>query len=142
MSLTDLTRFETICRDHGLKVTHQRVEVFKAVGESSGHPSVEEVYAIVAPRVPTISLDTVYRTLETFGELGIVKRFMSSDGRYRFDNNIDQHQHLVCTRCGKIEDIDWTAIQGLALPKVSGWTGMSLGHVEVHGLCQACRKDG
>ena len=132
-------RFEAACREHGLKVTHQRTEVFRAVLEAKSHPSVEDIYGVVNIRIPSISLDTVYRTLDTFSTIGIVKRFMSADGRYRFDTNLDQHQHLVCMKCGKIEDVHWDGFERLNLPEIDGWRMVSVASVEIHGLCRECQ---
>lgn len=136
----NMLQFENACREQGLKITHQRVEVFKAIHKAKDHPSVEEIYAIVNRRIPSISLDTVYRTVDTFEKLGLVSRFQAPDGRFRFDTNIDIHQHLVCTKCGRIEDIHWDGLDRLKVPSVGGWSDLALASVEIKGLCEACRK--
>ena len=142
MSMTHahMAEFEQACREQGLKVTHQRVEVYKAIHKASDHPSVEDIYAIVKKRIPSISLDTVYRTVDTFEKLGLVSRFQAPDGRYRFDTNVEAHQHLVCAKCGKIEDIHWSGLEELAVPRVTGWSDLALASVEIRGLCEACRR--
>ena len=137
---TDMQQFEDACREQGLKVTHQRMEVFKAIHKAKDHPSVEDIYAIVNRRIPSISLDTVYRTVDTFEKLGLVSRFQAPDGRFRFDTNVDTHQHLVCTNCGKIEDIHWDGIESLRVPSVGGWSDLALASVEIKGLCDTCRR--
>lgn len=136
----ELERFEQACRKGGLKLTHQRKEVYKAIFKAKDHPSVDEIYTVVQRRTPSISLDTVYRTVDTFEELGLVRRFQGSDGRFRFDTNTDTHQHLVCTRCHRIQDLHWSDIEELPLPRVVGWSGLSLAHVEIKGLCSDCRS--
>lgn len=131
--------FETACRERGLKLTHQRIEVYKAIIRAKEHPSVEDIFRLVKRRIPSIAQDTVYRTVDTLAELGLVIKFTGPDGRNRFDTNLEKHQHLVCTRCHKIEDIHWVVFEALSLPKVGGWTGLEIGHVEFEGLCAECR---
>ena len=140
MTANDLGRFELACREHNLKVTHQRSEVFRVVIEAHGHPSVEDIYDVVHQRIPSVSLDTVYRTLDTFSQIGLVKRFKSTDGRYRFETNHEVHQHLVCVKCGRIEDFQWDGMEKMQLPKVDGWSDIELANVEIHGLCSRCRN--
>ncbi|MBD3258057.1 transcriptional repressor, partial [candidate division GN15 bacterium] len=102
--------------------------------------SVEDIYSVVHQRLRSISLDTVYRTVDTFSNLGVVKRFMAADGRYRFDINLDQHQHLVCMKCGRIEDVHIEGLDRLAIPHVAGWSDIALGDIEIKGLCSRCRR--
>ena len=58
-----VARFERLCRDAGIRLTHQRLEIYRAVAQSDDHPDAETVYRRVRTRMPTVSLDTVYRTL-------------------------------------------------------------------------------
>ena len=58
-----MERFEEVCRNSGMKLTHQRMEIFREVAQTGDHPDAEKVYQGVRKRMPTISLDTVYRTL-------------------------------------------------------------------------------
>lgn len=136
----DLEKFEQVCRQAGLKLTHQRMEIYKAIYKAEDHPSVEDIYAVVKRRNPSISLDTVYRTVGTFEQLGLVQKFQGSNGRFRFDTNLESHQHLVCTRCNRIQDLQWSDLANLKMPRMSGWSGLTLSHVEIKGLCSDCRK--
>ncbi len=139
MKQIDTTAFEEACRRHGLKMTAQRIEVFRAVMTAPDHPSVEQIHSVVRRRLPSISLDTVYRTVDTFEEIGLVTRLTGADGRFRFDSNLEQHQHLVCVRCQRIEDIHWSGLETLAPPRPTGWSRVAVGHVELRGLCSSCR---
>ena len=69
-----LRDLEKICRDHGLKLTHQRMEIFRELASSSEHPSAEKIYKRLLSKFPTLSLDTVYRTLITFEKIGLIAR--------------------------------------------------------------------
>jgi len=131
--------FEERCREQGLKVTHQRRVIYQIIADGANHPSVEELYDQVHRLIPSISRDTVYRTVATFEQLGLVLRFKAPDGRYRFDTNLEPHHHLICKRCGKIEDISWSEPMLLTPPRVAGWRSITVEHVELSGICSSCK---
>ena len=68
----NLTAFEHACRNAGLRLTYQRLEIYGELARSFDHPSVELLHQRLRRKIPTISLDTVYRTLATFAGLGLV----------------------------------------------------------------------
>jgi Fe2+ or Zn2+ uptake regulation protein len=92
-------------RASGRKVTPQRQSIFRVVGESTVHPSAEAVYALVSTEMPTISLRTVYQTLHELEAMGELHSIDLGTGSMRFDPNLDPHHHLVCTECGRIDDV-------------------------------------
>ena len=81
-----MTRFEQVCRGAGVKLTHQRMEIFREVAQTDDHPDAETVYRGVRKRIPTVSLDTVYRTLWLLDEQGLVTALGPSRDRTRFDD--------------------------------------------------------
>jgi Fur family transcriptional regulator, peroxide stress response regulator len=136
-----LELFRKACRELGIKATHQRLEIFREVAQSLAHPDAEAVYQGVQQRVPTVSLDTVYRTLKLLTELGFITTLGLRQEAVRFDGNQEPHHHHVCTRCGRIQDV---ATPLLDLEKVQR-NIMAMGtvmsaHIEVRGLCAACAK--
>lgn len=138
-----LRRFQEACRARGLKMTHQRWEVFREVAATAGHPTVEEIYGRLRDRLPTLSLDTVYRTLATFEELGLIARLQVLDTVGRYDGNLSRHHHLVCTRCRAIEDFVWPAFDELEAPPTAAEWGEEAGRqVQVWGICRRCRSRG
>jgi Fur family peroxide stress response transcriptional regulator len=133
--------FEARCRGEGLKLTHQRLEIFRELASRYDHPSAEAVYKEVQLRVPTISLDTVYRTLLTFEELGLVSRIQAFDDRARFDANVSPHQHLACSECRRIEDFSWEPFEDAGLPAgLEDWGDIRSKHVVLRGICSDCLK--
>ena len=133
--------FEKICRDKGLRITHQRTEIFKTFLKHTNHPTTENVFNQVRKHLKTISLDTVYRTIATFEEYGLIKRIHHIDNATRFDVNISNHHHLVCTKCNKIEDFYWPDFDQMKLPKaVTAWGKIGDKHVVINGLCSDCKK--
>jgi Fur family peroxide stress response transcriptional regulator len=130
-------------RASGFKITPQRLEVFRVVARSSIHPSVAEVYEEVRCRIPTVSMDTVYRTLWTLSELGLVKPVSSSTDRVRFDSNLSLHHHFVCARCGAIGDFESPSLDALPVPdEALAFGSIWEAHVEVRGICNDCRSKG
>jgi Fur family peroxide stress response transcriptional regulator len=129
------------CRKRGLKITPQRLEIFCELSAGSGHPSVEEIYEKIRLRMPTVSLDTVYRTLSMLSEAGVISRVEVLDERSRFDLNREKHHHFVCLRCKRVEDFYWPDFDSLALPgDVKRLGQVQSPHVEVRGICSACLK--
>jgi Fur family peroxide stress response transcriptional regulator len=123
----------------GLKFTNQRYLVYKAMVEARDHPSAETVWRRVRGEAPAISLDTVYRTLAALQTRGLVTRVPSGGEEGRFDGDVSPHHHLVCLRCGAIEDF---AMSGAGLedlpPQVAAWGKVHDAQVLVRGICRAC----
>jgi Fur family peroxide stress response transcriptional regulator len=129
-------------RESGLRLTHQRLEIVSAIAADRAHPDVETVYETVRKRVPTISLDTVYRTLATLTERGLITRVQFLPGPARYDANPSRHHHFVCTRCGLVRDIedgDIDAIQAGA--EVTRIGRPEVVTVQFRGVCDACQRD-
>lgn len=125
----------------GIKKTHQRIEIFREVIETDEHPDAETIYMRVRERIPTISLDTVYRTLEMLVELGLITTLKAPHERMRFDANMHIHHHFVCVQCGLIRDFYSPAFDALHIPdSVNVFGVVKQTHVEVRGLCWRCAE--
>src|SRR5947209_537038 len=97
--LTDLFRAQ------GLKVTPQRQAIFKILHTSEVHPTAEAVHAEVTRELPTVSLRTVYQTLNDLAAMGELVQLDLGTGSARFDPTLSPHHHLVCDGCGRVTDI-------------------------------------
>ena len=136
-----LEHFRQVCRQQGLRMTHQRLEVFQELVSDSGHPSAEEIFRRVKKRLPMITLDTVYRTVYTFERCGVVRRVHALDDRARFDANLEPHHHLVCIHCKRIDDVYWPDFESLEAPEqTKGWGEIQYTNVEFRGICRECRE--
>ena len=134
-----MERFEAVCRNSGMKLTHQRMEIFREVAQTGDHPDAEKVYQGVRERMPTMSLDTVYRTLWMLKDLGLITTLGSSRERTRFDANLSHHHHFVCVRCGLTRDFYSDAFDELRLPEsVKTFGHVETTQVEVKGVCLKC----
>ncbi len=136
-----LEEFKKICEACGIKLTYQRLEIYRVLLEARDHPSAEDIFARVQERVPTISLDTVYRTLATFEKFGLIRKIYSLDEKARFDPNVSHHYHLVCTKCHKITDFEWPEVDNLPLlPAIQEWGEVQDRYLELRGVCRDCLK--
>ena len=126
-------------RQRGMRVTTQRVVVHRALGELDRHVTAEELLDAVTDRLPSVALPTIYKTLELFEQLGIVRRVQRA-GTTLFDPRVEAHHHLVCTQCGSIEDLD-SELDTLALERAAAGHGFEHDRIEalVHGRCVSCR---
>jgi len=136
-----LEHLKTVSRQAGVKLTHQRLEIFREVARSVEHPDAEAVFRGVRRRMPTVSLDTVYRTLWLLNDLGLITTLGPRRESVRFDANLQQHHHYVCVRCGLARDFESADLNALRVPEaVKGFGSVVATHVEVRGICERCRK--
>ncbi|MEW6349054.1 MAG: transcriptional repressor [Thermodesulfobacteriota bacterium] len=137
-----LEAFLDVSRGEGMKVTHQRLEIFREVASTEEHPDAETIYTRVRTRIPTVSLDTVYRTLAWLERMGLVSRVHVLSERTRFDANMGPHHHFVCSRCGLIRDFTSPEADHLPVPEeVRAWGQVHAVHVEFEGVCADCSAD-
>jgi Fe2+ or Zn2+ uptake regulation protein len=92
-------------RAAGRKVTPQRQRIFEALHASGDHPTAERVWETVRSDMPSMSLKTVYQTLNELAELGEIQALDLGTGAARFDPTLDSHHHLVCEECGRVRDL-------------------------------------
>lgn len=136
-----LERLKTVAKEAGVKLTHQRLEIFRELAGTEEHPDAEAIFRAVQQRMPTVSLDTVYRTLWKLHDLGLVMTIGPERNGVRFDANLDPHHHYVCVRCGLVRDFESEELNGLRLPDALKTLGSIVdAHVEVRGLCAECQK--
>ena len=122
-------------------MTPQRYAIYEMMIHTDSHPTVEEIYQAVQPRFPMLSLNTVYYTVASLREAGLIADVPVQDSAARFDANMDRHHHLVCLGCHKIEDLYDHALDQLkiATRKTNGYL-LESHRVEFRGYCSKCRK--
>jgi len=119
-------------------MTPQRQRIFQVLADNATHPTADLVYAAVRRDMPTISLRTVYETLNELVELGEIQQFDLGTGAKRFDPNNEPHHHLICVGCGIVRDIsvDYSQIE-IPTEYRRGFTVRTT-EVSFRGLCQDC----
>jgi Fur family transcriptional regulator, peroxide stress response regulator len=132
--------FAQRCRAAGLRVTGQRLAVYRALAIDPAHPTADAVYARLRRRLPTLSRTTVYRILESLERAGFIRRVSTLHGVVRFDANLDTHQHLVCRICHTMIDVDAPALKALTIPAelAGGFVAEQL-DIRIVGCCPDCR---
>jgi Fur family peroxide stress response transcriptional regulator len=127
------------CRQSGLKVTPQRMAVYEALLESTEHPCAESVFRQVRKTFPSISLDTVNRTLLTLSDIGAAFVVEGSGDAKRFDANLKIHQHFKCVKCKRILDFHHAAFDSIDIPEnlTDRFTVLKK-TVYLEGYCELC----
>jgi Fur family transcriptional regulator, stress-responsive regulator len=128
-------------RERGYRATPQRLAVYASLVELGRHVPAERLLEAVSERVPGVSLPTVYSALEALEDAGLVRRVAAARGPALYDAGAPDHHHLVCRRCGAVEDLEVDAELG-GLMEAAGARGFSPDRAEVvvHGLCAECAR--
>lgn len=136
-----MEKFVAACRAAGLKVTHQRTEIYRHLLMMSDHPSAETLHKRLLSTLPTISLDTVYRTLTTLEQHGLIARIQTAESQARFEAVQTPHHHLICSRCKHVMDFNWPAIDTLDLPSsLNKWGAIESKTIVMYGVCKSCSE--
>ncbi len=126
----DIKGYRRIARKLGLRLTPMSMK---------GHPSAEDVFDAVKPKVPSMSFDTVYRTLALLEHHGAISRVQYADDKARYESEMRRHCHLICTRCRRIEDFCWPEIEQLQVPdETARWGKIERRYMELRGVCRDC----
>ncbi len=130
----------TKLRKGGLRATSQRLAIMKALMATRSHPSAEELYEQLKPSYPTLSLSTVYKTLQILAEIGEVLTLETGSGKQRFDGYTHNHYHATCVKCEKVFDIDYEKYP--INPPEEILPGFKIQSTKVYfmGLCNECQS--
>jgi Fur family peroxide stress response transcriptional regulator len=126
-------------RGSGLKLTPQRLAILEYLDGNKEHPSAEDVYKAVSKKFPTMSLATVYNTLMTLKQRGLVRELTMDPLRMRFDPQPTPHHHLICVDCRKIIDIHTRLKINLPEMEQEGFEIVG-NHIEFYGRCPKCKN--
>ena len=138
-----LAAFEAACKRAGLKITHQRLEVYRELLAAEDHPTAEMLYQRLREKLPTLSIDTVYRTLTTLAGNGLINKVETAENLSRFEVTRAPHHHLICSSCNAIVDFTWPQLDILPLPGTAEtWGKVTTTTVVAYGTCLACLHKG
>ncbi len=136
-------RIAEVLHARGYKATSQRIVIAHELEGLGRHVSAEEIRAAVEPVLPNLSLPTVYATLEVLEDCGIVRRIAAGHDRALFDAGAPDHHHLVCRRCGAVDDLAAPAELAPALDAAAEHGFVADGaEVVIRGLCADCAARG
>lgn len=131
--------FKMACSKASLKVTHQRLRIYLELLRSDDHPTAETLFKTLRHEMPTLSLDTVYRTLGTFEHHGLIRRLKTVQSPARYEAEMKQHHHFICNSCGMVTDFDWSVFDNSPLPNdVFKFGAITERIVTISGVCSQC----
>jgi Fur family peroxide stress response transcriptional regulator len=137
--MLSVQEFIDTCREKGLNVTYQRILIYKSLIKTKTHPTAEEIYHEVKSEYPSISLATVYKTLETLAEHDLIAKVTPLHDLARYDGDITPHHHLVCLECKKIIDIYDEPLNHLKLPSHDSFQVFGY-RIQFEGICNTCAQ--
>lgn len=132
----------TLLREQGFKVTPQRLAIYQALASTKSHPSAEMIFNELQPQYPTMSLATVYKTIEILKELGLVQVLNAGEDSFRYDANTESHAHIRCLSCGRVDDLEHVD-HAAFVAQVAGKTPYKITGQQFYfyGVCPACQKN-
>jgi len=137
-----LEHFKGICKKHKIKLTPQRLLVYEELIKTDEHPSTDMLYQKIRTTFPTISFDTVNRTLLTFHKIGLATLVEGTGNPKRFDGNPQKHHHFQCVKCRKIFDVFHEPYDNLQVPpELQEQFHIFRTNVHLEGLCNTCRNE-
>ena len=125
-------------KEHGLKVTPQRVTILTAI-ERQGHANIDEIYQEAKTTNPTMSLATVYKNVTSLIETNLLKEVAINNQKSKYELTKEPHSHLICKKCGSVEDINSNNLFTLNRDNLD----FDIEDVElnIYGICSKCKKD-
>ena len=124
-----------------IRLTPQRQVILEELAKVKTHPTAGEVYDMVRKRLPRIGLGTVYRNLDLMAENGMILKLEVGGSQKRFDATTELHYHIRCTCCGKVDDMEFSAMPQLDQLAAHASDYQVLGHhIEFSGICESCRS--
>ncbi|MDK2848697.1 MAG: hypothetical protein PWP34_2050 [Desulfuromonadales bacterium] len=131
-----------ICKSRGVSLTPQRQAVMRALAARRDHPTADQLYEDLCRQMPGMSRTTVYRVLETFEKLGLVRKVDSRASKAHYDADTTLHPHLVCLNCGKVVDYQDREFGHLEPPVFTDDGFQIVDYaVTLVGFCRQCRQD-
>src|SRR5947209_14234930 len=128
-----------ILHSRGQRVTPQRLAILRALRDHGAHATAEEIRRAIRHDLPGTSVPTVYATLDLLTELGLARKLDLGLGSSRYDARTDPHQHSVCRRCGRIDDLEFELDRNrLARATAAARFHADAAELVVTGLCEAC----
>ncbi|HWO55576.1 Fur family transcriptional regulator [Paenibacillus sp. JTLBN-2024] len=128
-------------KTNGVRITPQRHAILAYLMESMSHPTADEIYRALEPKFPSMSVATVYNNLKMLIEAGMVHELTYGDNSSRFDANVSDHFHVICQKCGKIEDFSYPSLEDVeqTAEKSTGFQIQGL-RMELYGICSSCKN--
>lgn len=130
-----------LLREKGFKVTPQRLAIYKVLANTESHPSAEMIFNELQPHYPTMSLATVYKTVEILREIGLIQILNTGEESFRYDADTTIHPHVRCMHCGRVDDLSEVDSREFVASVASKTTYRLTGQqFYFYGICPECQK--
>jgi Fur family peroxide stress response transcriptional regulator len=127
-------------RKKGYRATSQRIAISKFALSSREHPSARIIYRKIRQAHPTVSLATVYKTLEVLKELGLVQELSFPDTEAKFDPHMKPHLNMICAKCGNVQDSEDRSAETIVNAARRAKFIVTGLRIDVYGLCSKCTR--
>ncbi|HEY8890024.1 MAG TPA: Fur family transcriptional regulator [Clostridium sp.] len=136
-----MNNITAVFKEKKLKLTPQRIAVYKYLQSTKEHPCAEVIYNALQPTYPTMSLATVYKALKTLVEVELIIELNVGEGNFRYDGNMVTHPHIQCLSCGRVDDIEGIRFSNIN-EDVKQYTSYEVldSKIYFYGLCEKCKK--
>jgi Fe2+ or Zn2+ uptake regulation protein len=140
-SATRYTHLRTGCEARGLRLTPQREVLLRALSETMGHPTADDMVQRVRKVLPTVSHATVYRNLQELVREGLIGTLEVAGTAVQFEINPDDHHHFVCRKCGHVWDVYLSGLDVRINRRRTAVDGFQVDRrdVQLHGVCADCQ---
>lgn len=131
----------SLLREKGFKVTPQRLAIYNMLASSKNHPNAEMIFNDLQATYPTMSLATVYKTMEILKEIGLVQILNAGEDSFRYDADTNDHPHVRCMTCGQVEDIEHIEYSEFLGQVAKGTNYQLMGQqFYFYGICPSCQS--
>jgi Fur family peroxide stress response transcriptional regulator len=128
-------------RRKGYRATSQRIAICRYALNNREHPTAQKVYSEVKKLHPTVSLATVYKTLQVLRELRLIQELTYPQGETRFDSNVAPHVNVICLRCGEVRDVEDRVVREVIARAASRTRFVvTRQRFDIYGLCERCAR--
>lgn len=136
-----MQKIADLLKSRNIKVTPQRLAIYNVLRGTTEHPSAEKIYQELQPTHPSMSLATVYKTLDALKKADLVMELNTGGDSFRYDANTTSHPHAICLECGDVFDIH-TNVTDELISKLQPETDFKLEYQQVYfyGKCPKCQK--
>lgn len=125
-----------------IRITPQRRAIIRYLADSEKHDTAEDIYAALIDDYPNMSMATVYNTLNLLLDYNLVRQIRTDGSSAHYDFNVEEHYHIVCKYCGKIQDVYYPVFNEVN-EELEGHTQFKIDkyNLEIIGICSECQKE-
>lgn len=139
-----VNNLKEILSGKGISPSYHRLKIYEYLVNNRTHPTAEVIYEDVIQHIPTLSKTTIYNTLKTLSEKGLVQMITIEDNEVRYDADISFHGHFKCLQCQGLYDIDLDQLnieKKLNISKKICGHLITEKHIYLKGICKKCQKN-